>query len=346
MRAIEHMRSQPVKKMPAKGGDSVPGGEKEVWEDWSEGFARFRKPPHPQKRMRNMGCHSSSVNKAAGPPGRKTKWLCIIQSRPGLTVGQSPGSPPAQRCQTSTSAQSCVALGKLLSPSDPSHLSGDGPNPKDASLVRREDQVRLGRSVLCHLFMDKPLPCLVGGAALLPTGCPLALPLASGPTALPPAPPTDHWDSGGGPHAPERNQPPRSHCPGPGLRHQPPAAGHQPERQHLHREGRHGHGQGERGTAGPEWATEAGTGGCLCRGPVGRWLLSPRPAHLACIPWLQPCARIQNGASVTWGRLCVSALPRPERPPCCSPSCWCWLQGPHRGCRRLSASSTVSSAVY
>ena len=136
-----------------------------------------------------MGCRSYSVSKAAGPPERKTQVALHYTEQAWADCGPEPRVPAVQRCQTNTSAQSCVALGKLLSPSDPSHLSGDGPNPKDASLVRREVQVRLGRSVLCHLFMDKPLPCLVGGAALLPTGCPLAPPLASGPTALPPASP-------------------------------------------------------------------------------------------------------------------------------------------------------------
>lgn len=94
MRATESMRSQPVKKMPAKAGDRVFQAEKRrCGKAGVRGFAGFRKPPHPQKRVRNMGCHSYSVSEAAGPPERKTKWLCIIQSRPGLTVGQSPGSP-------------------------------------------------------------------------------------------------------------------------------------------------------------------------------------------------------------------------------------------------------------
>ena len=68
MRAIKHIRSQPVKKMPEKGGDRVFQAEKRRWgKAGVRGFARFRKPSHPKKRMQKMGCHSYCVNKAAAP---------------------------------------------------------------------------------------------------------------------------------------------------------------------------------------------------------------------------------------------------------------------------------------
>lgn len=66
------------------------------------GFARFRKPPHSQKRMQNVGCHLYSVNKAAGPPQRKAKRRCIIQSRAWADCRPEPRVPAVQRCQTET----------------------------------------------------------------------------------------------------------------------------------------------------------------------------------------------------------------------------------------------------